>query len=144
MASDALIGTEIGSYRITSTLGIGGMGAVYLGVHPLIGKRVALKILHAAFAEQQDVMGGFSNEARAVSLLRHPNIVELIDFGKMPLPTGDTLHYCIMEFLEGETLRDRIKRGPVPEAQAANIATQIADAVASAHRQKIWHRDLKP
>src|SRR5262245_45429174 len=124
MASDALIGTEVGSYKITSTLGVGGMGAVYLGVHPLIGQRVAIKILHSEFAEKQDIIGRFFNEARAVSLLRHPNIVELIDFGKMSLPTGDSLHYCIMELLEGETLRDRIKRGAVPEAQAIFITNQ--------------------
>ena len=127
-----------------SALGVGGMGAVYLGVHPLIGKRVAIKVLHAEFADKQDVIGRFFNEARAVSLLRHQNIVELIDFGKMDLPSGDPLHYCIMELLEGETLRDRIKRGQMPESDAIIIANQIADAVSAAHRQQIIHRDLKP
>ena len=142
--ADALIGTEVGSFKITAALGVGGMGAVYLGVHPLIGKRVAIKVLHAEFADKQDVVGRFFNEARAVSLLRHQNIVELIDFGKMDLPNGDPLHYCIMELLEGETLRDCVKRGPMLEADAIHICSQIADAVAAAHRQQIIHRDLKP
>ncbi len=142
-APDPLIGTTIGSYQVSSKIGVGGMGAVYMGVHPLIGKKVAVKVLHAEFADKQDVVQRFFQEARAVSLLRHPHIVELIDFGKLDGSFG-ALHYCVMELLEGETLRDRLKRGAIPEAHAASIATQIADAVAAAHRQQIIHRDLKP
>jgi serine/threonine-protein kinase len=119
------------------------MGAVYLGVHPLIGKKVAIKVLHAEFADKADVVHRFFQEARAVSQLRHPHIVELIDFGKIEGNYG-SLHYCVMELLEGEVLRDRLKRGPIPEQEAAIICNQIADAVAAAHRQQIIHRDLKP
>src|SRR5579871_261893 len=117
-APDPLIGSTIGSYNVSSKIGVGGMGAVYLGIHPLIGKKVAIKVLHAEFADKQDVVHRFFQEARAVSLLRHPHIVELIDFGKLDGTFG-SLHYCVMELLEGETLRDCVKRGPIPEAHAA-------------------------
>ena len=140
---DPLIGTSIGSYRISSRIGVGGMGAVYVAEHPLIGKKVAIKLLHPEFADKQDVVQRFFQEARAVSVLKHPNIVDCIDFGRIDSEAGQ-LHYCVMEFLEGETLRDRIKRGPMPEADAARIAAQIADAAGSAHERQIIHRDLKP
>ncbi len=141
---DPLLNTDIGSYRITSKIGVGGMGAVYLAVHPLIGKRVAVKVLHAEFAEKQDVVQRFLQEAKAVSVLHHSNIVEVIDFGQLP-PKQHSLFYCVMELLEGEVLRDRMKAaGAMPEAQAAHIAAQIADGVGAAHREHIIHRDLKP
>lgn len=142
MISDPLVGTTVGSYQIASKIGTGGMGAVYLGIHPLIHKKVAIKVLHPEFADKPDVVQRFFQEARAVSVLQHPHIVELIDFGQ--LQTTPYLHYCVMELLEGETLRDRLKRGSVSESEAIRIARQIADAVAAAHRQQIIHRDLKP
>jgi serine/threonine protein kinase len=142
--TDDLIGLDIGSYRITSSLGVGGMGTVYLAVHGLIGKRVAIKILHSEFADKPDVIGRFFNEARAVSLLRHPHIIELLDFGKMEAPARGTLHYCVMELLEGESLRARLQRERLTEALIIHITRQIAEALAAAHRQQIIHRDLKP
>ncbi|MSP60622.1 MAG: serine/threonine protein kinase [Myxococcales bacterium] len=142
-APDPLIGTHISSYRVVARVGVGGMGAVYLAEHPLIGKRVAIKVLHAEFAERKDVVQRFFQEARAVSSLKHPNIVDVIDFGVLKAATGE-LHYCVMELLEGETLRDKMKGGPLPEAVAATLAGQIADAVAAAHGKAIIHRDLKP
>ena len=142
-ATDPLINSSIGSYKVTSKIGLGGMGAVYLAVHPMIGKRVAVKVLHSEFAEKQDVVQRFLQEAKAVSALHHINIVEVIDFGQLGATQGN-LFYCVMELLEGEVLRDRMKAGPMTEAQAVSIASQIAAGVTAAHQKRIIHRDLKP
>jgi serine/threonine-protein kinase len=143
---DPLIGQTIGNYRVTHKLGEGGMGSVYLAEHPHIGKKVALKVLHAEFASNQEVVARFFNEARAVNDIGHPNIVDIVDYGVLQGgPTGDRMVYFIMEYLGGRTLTQLIRNeSPLPPERAFMIALQVADALAASHRTGIIHRDLKP
>src|SRR5688572_13783295 len=105
-SQDPLIGAQVGNYQIRSKLGEGGMGSVYLAEHPRIGKKVALKVLHAEFSSNQDVTGRFFNEARAVNDIQHPNIVDIIDYGVIQPGGGGAggMVYFIMEFLQGRAL----------------------------------------
>jgi serine/threonine-protein kinase len=135
-----LIGQTVGNYRVTSLLGEGGMGVVYQAEHPVIGRKVAIKVLHIALAKDPEVVARFFNEARAIHTVGHPNIVEILDFGQTP----DGQPYFTMEFLGGEALNERIARGPLSPAEAADVADQICDALAAAHRKGVIHRDLKP
>ncbi|HEY1548653.1 MAG TPA: serine/threonine-protein kinase [Kofleriaceae bacterium] len=144
---DLLIGQTVGNYLVTQKLGEGGMGAVYLAEHPTIGKKVALKVLHAEFSQNPEVAERFFNEAKAVNAIQHPNIVDIVDYGV--LQTGprreDQLVYFIMEFLAGQTLSQIIRaEAPLPPERALSIALQVADALAASHKQMIVHRDLKP
>ena len=116
------------------------MGAVYLGEHPVIGRKVAIKVLHTALAADKDIVARFFNEARAIHLIAHPNIVEILDFGQ----TADGQPYFIMEYLTGEALSERVARGPMPPPQVATIAEQMCRALGAAHAKGIIHRDLKP
>src|SRR6266404_8476759 len=104
----SLIGKKIGNYDIKAKLGEGGMGAVYLGEHPLIGKRVAVKVLLEELASKEDIVSRFFNEAKAVNDIGHQNIVDIIDFGKVPSDAGGDMVYFVMELLNGESLADRI------------------------------------
>src|SRR5438445_9382612 len=97
--TDAMIGKTIGNYVGRGKLGEGGMGSVYLAEHPSIGKKVALKVLHAEFSSREDVVGRFFNEAKAVNDIQHPNIVDIVDFGIIPAQSGEPLVYFFMEFL---------------------------------------------
>ncbi|HVU50686.1 MAG TPA: serine/threonine-protein kinase [Polyangia bacterium] len=136
-----MIGEIVGNYRILKLIGEGGMGVVYLAEHPGMGRRAAVKVLHAGLAHNQEIATRFFNEARAANSVRHPGIVEVFDLGA--LPSGAT--YIIMEFLEGESLASRIRRaGPLPIAEAVDIAAQTAEVLAAAHAKGIVHRDLKP
>src|SRR5688500_17228151 len=130
----ALIGATIGNYRVVSKLGEGGMGAVYLAEHPLIGKKVALKVLHPEYASNQDVVARFFNEARAVNEIGHPNIVDVIDYGVVERDRGGALVYFIMELLAGESLASLLKReAPLPPERAVAITMQVADALSASH-----------
>jgi tRNA A-37 threonylcarbamoyl transferase component Bud32 len=134
-------GQSIGNYRILNKIGTGGMGAVYLAEHPLIGKRVALKVIHRELAGNRDVVSRFFQEARAVNKIGNEHIVEIHDFGVSP--EGD--HFYIMEYLEGLTLASVLSREKVIDVmRALYIAAQIANALAAAHAAGIIHRDLKP
>ncbi len=133
-------GQAIGNYRILSKIGTGGMGVVYLAEHPLIGKRVALKVIHRDLATQREVVQRFFQEAWAVNKIGDEHIVEIHDFGQTP--EGD--HFYIMEFLEGETLATAISRRPLDVIRALHIGAQIASALAAAHGAGVMHRDLKP
>ncbi len=136
-----MIGTVINNYRIVSVLGEGGMGSVYLAEHPFMGRKAAIKVLRRELAEDSGLVERFMNEARAANAIRHPNIIDIIDVGL--LPTG--VPYLMMEFLEGESLSQRIlRRRPMPIAEAVDVAAQTASALAAAHEKNIVHRDLKP
>ena len=106
----SLVGKQIGNYVIKAKLGEGGMGAVYLGEHPLIGKRVAVKVLLEELASKEDIVTRFFNEAKAVNDIGHQNIVDIVDFGKTKNDAGGDVVYFIMEFLDGESLSARLRR----------------------------------
>ena len=134
-------GQSIGNYRILNKIGTGGMGAVYLAEHPLIGKRVALKVIHRELAGNREVVSRFFQEARAVNKIGNEHIVEIHDFGVTP--EGD--HFYIMEYLEGATLASVLSRdGALEVMRSLHIGAQIASALAAAHAAGIVHRDLKP
>ena len=136
-----LDGQTLGNYRVLEKIGQGGMGAVYLGEHVLIGRKVAIKVLLSEFSGDPDRTRRFFNEARAAAQIRHSGIVDVLDFGTH----SDGSAYIVMEHLEGESLAARLKRaGALPEATARRFARQVAGALAAAHARKIVHRDLKP
>src|SRR6266540_584806 len=135
-----MIGQSFGNYRVTSLIGEGGMGVVYLAEHATIGRRAAVKVLRPGLTESPELARRFFNEARAANAIRHPGIVEVFDSGT--LPSG--VSYIVMELLEGESLAARLRRGPLPAAEARNLAAQTASALAAAHAAGIVHRDLKP
>src|SRR5690349_19619861 len=117
------------------------MGAVYAGVHKLVGRRAAVKVLLPDLSRKQELVERFFNEARAAGRVKHPSIVDIYDFGY----AGDGSAYIVMELLEGETLATRLKpRGPMPIPAATALARQVANALAAAHAAGIVHRDLKP
>lgn len=136
-----MIGVVVGSYRITSKLGEGGMGVVYTAEHTLLGKPAAVKVLLPQFSHNKEIVGRFFNEAKASTSVRHPGIIEVFDFGYH----SDGSAFIVMEFLEGESLEARIHRiRPMPETQALALTRQIAGALGAAHQVGIVHRDLKP
>ncbi|MCX6551427.1 MAG: protein kinase, partial [Acidobacteria bacterium] len=136
-------GARLGPYEILALAGAGGMGEVYKARDTRLGRTVAIKVLPTGVATDPDRLRRFEREARAVSALNHPHICTLYDIGSAPL-TGRPLHYLVMEFLEGQTLAERLTKGPLPVTQALALGAEIADALGSAHRQGIIHRDLKP
>src|SRR6478609_7095317 len=113
------IGSTVGNYRVVKKLGSGAMGSVFLAEHPMIGKRVALKVIHSDLAENEEMVSRFFNEARAVTKIGHDNIVEVIDFGQTP--DGD--NFIVMELLEGVSLGDVLKeRSTLPLQDTVYIA----------------------
>jgi eukaryotic-like serine/threonine-protein kinase len=133
-------GMMVGEYRIEGALGQGGMGRVYSAVHPVIAKRAAIKVLHPELSVNKEAVARFVQEARAVNEIGHPNIVDIFAFGTL----ADGRNYFVMEWLRGESLRDRIKRGPLPVTEALAILETITNALDAAHEHGIVHRDLKP
>ena len=137
----AIVGRAIGHYRITGFVSEGGMGAVYRAEHDLIGKAAAVKVLRPELSREPEMVQRFFNEAKAASAIRHPGIVEVFDFGHL----DDGRGYIVMEFLDGETLGQRLSRvGRLSELEAATVTRGIAVALAAAHAKGIVHRDLKP
>jgi serine/threonine-protein kinase len=136
-----LTGTRAGSYELVRVLGTGGLSSVWLGEHPVIGSRVAVKVLHAAISECEEAVRRFVVEAQAVNRIESPHVVRVFDFGKL----ADGRDYAVMELLEGETLGDRLAREQRLDWRVLRpIAIQIARALLAAHRAGILHRDLKP
>jgi len=132
----------ISHYRILSKLGAGGMGEVYLAEDLTLGRRVALKLLPAKFTQDPERVRRFEQEARAASATSHPNILTIYEIGHVETETG-VLHFMAMEFVEGQTLRQRLKQG-LKLDEAIEIAIQITGALAAAHGVGITHRDIKP
>jgi serine/threonine protein kinase/tetratricopeptide (TPR) repeat protein len=132
----------ISHYRILSKLGAGGMGEVYLAEDLSLGRRVALKLLPAKFTQDPERVRRFEQEARAASATSHPNILTIYEIGQVETETG-VLHFMAMEFVEGQTLRQRLKQG-LKLDETIEIAIQIASALAAAHSVGITHRDIKP
>ncbi len=148
-------GSRLGPYEIVGPLGAGGMGEVYRAHDARLHRDVAIKILPDLFASDPDRMARFEREAQVLASLNHPHIAQIYGIEESPAKAG---HYetrgtdvgagfsraLVMELVEGETLADRIIRGPIPVDEAVTIAKQIADGLAAAHEQGIIHRDLKP
>jgi eukaryotic-like serine/threonine-protein kinase len=135
------IGGTVGNYRVVDKLGAGGMGIVYLAEHPLIGKRVALKVIHRELSQNREVVTRFFNEARAVNQIHNEHIVDITDFGQ----TRDGDHFFVMEWLDGSSLAEVLERErSLSPTRTVRIAVQIADALGAAHKNGIIHRDLKP
>ena len=132
-------GTKLGPYEILAPVGAGGMGEVYRARDTRLGRDVAVKILSTHLSFDPGLKQRFEREARAVCLLTHPNICCLYDIGSQ-----DGTDFIVMEYLEGETLADRLSTGPLPLPLALKIGVEIADALDKAHREGIIHRDLKP
>src|SRR4051812_11842758 len=117
------------------------MGSVYMGIHPVIGSRVAIKFLHPQFAHDEKVVERFFNEARVVNVIGHDNILKILDLDV----TDDNRHYFVMEFLHGRPLQALLRQNvPIPLEVAGPILTQVCDALEAAHKRGIIHRDLKP
>lgn len=136
-----MLGKRINNYEIKSLLGEGGMGTVYVAEHPLIGRRVAIKVLHPTFATSPGAVGRFVNEARAANAIGHPNIIDVLDVGTL----SDGLPYLVMELLTGEDLEMRLEREHrLPIGKAVDVVMQVASALEAAHTVGIVHRDLKP
>jgi eukaryotic-like serine/threonine-protein kinase len=132
-------GARFGPYEIEAGLGVGGMGEVYRARDTRLGRIVALKVLAARLGGVPGQRERFAREARPISSVEHANICALYDVG-----TADDVDYIVMQFVEGETLADRIAHGPIPVPQALALARQVALGLEAAHERGIVHRDLKP
>src|SRR3954471_190765 len=134
-----MIGRTVSHYRILSKLGMGGMGVVYEAEDVNLGRHVALKFLSPSMAKDESLLQRFQREARAASALNHPNICTIHG-----IEQHQAEHFIVMELLDGESLADRIRRGPIDIDSVLTLGVQIADALESAHSKGIVHRDLKP
>ncbi len=138
---DLTPGTTVGEYEIEKKLGEGGFGCVYAGVHPLIGKRVAIKVLNREYSSNPQMVSRFIAEARAVNQIQHQNIIDIFAFGSLP----DKRQYYVMELLDGVPFDEYIQRkGKLTPEEAIPILRQVARALDAAHKNEIVHRDLKP
>src|SRR6516164_6482953 len=132
-------GSKLGPYDVQAAIGAGGMGEVYRARDARLSRDVAIKILPASFSSDPDRLQRFAQEARAAAALSHPNILSIYDIGD-----DHGAPYVVSELLEGETLRDRLRNGPLNSRKAIEYAVQIAKGLAAAHEKGIIHRDLKP
>src|SRR5712692_6434001 len=132
-------GVRLGPYEVLAPLGAGGMGEVWKARDARLGREVAIKVLPASFSADEDRLRRFEQEAKAAGLLNHPNITAVHDIG-----VHEGAPYIVTELLEGETLRERLAGGPLPQRKALDFAGQIAQGLAAAHEKGIVHRDLKP
>jgi Tol biopolymer transport system component len=137
-------GTKLGPYEIVAPLGAGGMGEVYRARDARLNRDVAIKILPTSFASDPERLQRFAQESRAAAALNHPNILSIFDIGEFNVGEEHGAPYVVSELLEGETLRDRLRDGPLSSRKAIDYAQQIARGLAAAHDKGIVHRDLKP
>ncbi|HEX4945153.1 MAG TPA: serine/threonine-protein kinase, partial [Blastocatellia bacterium] len=138
-AQTTLAGQQLNHYRILAPLGKGGMGEVYLAQDVKLGRKVALKLLPAEFTANAERLRRFEQEARAASALNHPNIVTIFEIDEV-----EQLHFIATEFIEGQSLRERLRGARLTQIEALDIAIQIATALTAAHAAGILHRDIKP
>src|SRR5438128_2356320 len=136
---DSLVGQTIGHYKISESIGTGGMGEVYLAADIVAGRKAALKLLPLRFTGDAERLRRFQQEAHAVVGLNHPNILTVYEIGE-----DHSTHYIASELIEGETLRQRLMRGPMQLSEAVDVAIQVASALAAAHQAGIVHRDINP
>ena len=132
-------GKKLGPYEILESIGAGGMGEVYRARDTRLQRTVAIKILPQALSSDQDRLERFQQEARILSALNHPNLMAIYDVGAQ-----DGIHFLVSEFLDGQSLRDVISNGPLPQRKVTDYGLQIAKGLAAAHEKGIIHRDLKP
>src|SRR5258708_21579324 len=132
-------GTKLSRYEIHSQLGAGGMGEVFLAQDTKLDRKVALKLLHAEVAANQDRMRRFVQEAKAASALNHPNIITIYEIEEI-----DSIQFIATEFIDGETLRKGIRHAPLKPGEVLDVSAQIASALSAAHAAGIVHRDIKP
>ncbi|HEY0708164.1 MAG TPA: serine/threonine-protein kinase, partial [Polyangia bacterium] len=135
-----VIGQNLNNYEIKAEIGRGGMGTVYVAEHSFMGRKAAVKILKDSYLTDESIVARFMNEARAANAIHHPNIIDIIDVGRLP----DGRPYLMMEFLEGETLATRLNQGPLSIQETLQIVRQTAFALKATHDVGIVHRDLKP
>ena len=134
-----MIGTVIGNYKITSKIGEGGMGSVFLAEHTKLSRKVAIKNLHDVLVKNEEIRKRFQNEAQAMAKLQHENIVNLLDFEE----NEDGL-FLIMEFVDGAPLDELLKANSIPADQSLKIVQSILEGLKYAHKKDIVHRDIKP
>src|SRR5262252_7089882 len=138
-------GTRLGTFEILDIVGAGGMGEVYRARDTRLERTVAIKVLPLHWADDREMKQRFEREAQAIASLSHPNICTLHDIGHQPPSTGaPAIDFLVMEYLEGETLAQRLERGALELDEAVRIGIAIADALDKAHRRGVTHRDLKP
>ena len=136
---ESLVGQTIDRYQILKQIGAGGMGEVYLAEDKHLLRKVALKMLPAYLTRDDELVRRFQREARSISALNHPNILTIHEIGHV-----DSYHFMVTELIEGETLRQRLARGPLKIEQALDIGFQVASALCAAHDAGLTHRDIKP
>ena len=139
MTPSLVQGRRLGPYEILGPLGSGGMGEVYRARDKKLDRDVAIKVLPQSVAADPEALARFEREAKAVAALSHPNILAIHDFG-----SDNGVTYAVMELLEGDTLRDKLEEGPIPQKQAVDLAVQVARGLSAAHEKGVVHRDLKP
>jgi len=135
----SLVGKKLGPYHVQVLLGSGGMGDVYRARDTRLNRIVAIKVLPRHLLERSDLRQRFEREARAIASLDHPHICALYDIGR-----DDGTDFLVMQYLDGETLSQRLRKGPLPTEEVLRYAVEIAGALEKAHRQGVIHRDLKP
>jgi serine/threonine protein kinase/Tol biopolymer transport system component len=135
----SLCGQQLGSYKVLSLLGAGGMGEVYEAHDTKLGRKVAIKILPSAFVHDSERLSRFQREARVLAALNHPNIATIHG-----LEESGGVHYLVMELVPGETLAERVRAGPLAVGETLRICSQVAEALEAAHEKGVIHRDLKP
>ena len=131
--------TKLGDYEILSAIGAGGMGEVYRALDSKLGREVAIKVLPEEFTQHPQKLARFEREARLLAALNHPGIATLYE-----VEESEGKPFLVMELVEGETLSERIARGPLPVDEALTLSQQIAEALEAAHEKDVIHRDLKP
>ncbi len=134
-----MIGTSLGPYKIIEQLGAGGMGEVYLGEDTRLGRKVAIKVLPPEFASDPERLARFEQEARAAAALNHPHIAVVHDVGAETAEDGTTTHFMVQEYLEGQSLRERLEKGALPLDKALDLATEVGEALIAAHKAGIVH-----